>query len=81
MNVARVELKMPELGTEVTEAQIDMWLKGVGDEVSSGEEIVAVTTPKVSFELEAPETGTLAEILIEEDAVVGVGTVLAIIET
>ena len=79
--MARVELKMPELGTEVTEAQIDMWLKGVGDDVSSGEEIVAVTTPKVSCELEAPETGKIAEILVEEDAVVGVGTVLAIIDT
>lgn len=79
--MARVELKMPELGNEVTEAQIDMWLKSVGDEVSSGEEIVAVTTPKVSFELEAPESGTIAEILVEEDAVVEVGTVLAIIET
>ena len=79
--MARVELKMPELGNEVTEAQIDMWLKAVGDEVSSGAEIVAVTTPKVSFELEAPESGTIAEILVEEDAVVAVGTVLAIIET
>ena len=79
--MARVELKMPELGNEVTEAQIDMWLKAVGDEVSSGDEIVAVTTPKVSFELEAPESGTIAEILVEEDAVVAVGTVLAIIET
>lgn len=79
--MARVELKMPELGNEVTEAQIDMWLKAVGDEVSSGDEIVAVTTPKVSFELEAPESGTIAEILVEEDAVVEVGTVLAIIET
>ncbi len=79
--MARVEVKMPELGNEVTEAQIDIWLKAVGDEVSSGDEIVAVTTPKVSFELEAPESGTIAEILIEEDAVVAVGTVLAIIET
>jgi 2-oxoglutarate dehydrogenase E2 component (dihydrolipoamide succinyltransferase) len=79
--MARVEVKMPELGNEVTEAQIDMWLKAVGDEVSSGDEIVAVTTPKVSFELEAPESGTIAEILVEEDSVVEVGTVLAIIET
>lgn len=79
--MARVEVKMPELGNEVTEAQIDMWLKAVGDEVSSGDEIVAVTTPKVSFELEAPEAGTIAEILVEEDEVVSVGTVLAIIET
>lgn len=79
--MARVEVKMPELGNEVTEAQIDMWLKAVGDEVSSGDEIVAVTTPKVSFELEAPESGTITEILAQEDAVVPVGTVLAIIET
>jgi pyruvate dehydrogenase E2 component (dihydrolipoamide acetyltransferase) len=79
--MARVELKMPDLGNEVTEAQVDLWHKAAGDGVSEGEEILSITTPKVTMEIEAPASGTLAEILIEEDEVAKIGTVLAIIET
>lgn len=79
--MARIELRMPELGNEITEAQIDALLKGTGDKVSEGEEIVTITTPKVTMDLEAPATGTVLEVLVEEDEVVAVGTVLAVIET
>lgn len=79
--MARVELRMPELGNEITEAQIDALLKGTGDKVSEGEEIVTITTPKVTMDLEAPATGSILEVLVEEDEIVAVGTVLAIIET
>lgn len=79
--MARIELRMPELGNEITEAQIDALLKGTGEEVSEGEEIVTITTPKVTMDLEAPATGTILEVLVEEDEIVAVGTVLAVIET
>lgn len=79
--MARIELRMPELGNEITEAQIDAFLKGTGDKVSEGEEIVTITTPKVTMDLEAPATGTVLEVLVEEDEIVAVGTVLAVIET
>lgn len=79
--MARVELRMPELGNEITEAMIDAFLKDVGDEVSEGEEIATITTPKVTMDLEAPASGTVLELLVEEDDIVAVGTVLAVIET
>lgn len=79
--MARVELRMPELGNEITEAMIDAFLKGVGDKVSEGEEIVTITTPKVTMDLEAPASGTVLELLVEKDDIVAVGTVLAVIET
>ena len=79
--MARVELRMPELGNEITEAQIDAFLKDAGDKVSEGEEIVTITTPKVTMDLDAPATGTVLEVLVEEDDIVAVGTVLAVIET
>lgn len=79
--MARVELRMPELGNEITEAMIDAFLKGVGDKVSEGEEIVTITTPKVTMDLEAPASGTVLELPVEEDDIVAVGTVLAVIET
>ena len=79
--MAQVEFKLPELGNEVTEAQVDLWHKAAGDDVSEGEELLSITTPKVTMDLEAPVSGTLAEIRVEEDEVVSVGTVLAVIET
>jgi len=71
---------MPELGNEITEAQIDAVLRDVGDEVSGGEEMITITTPKVTMDLEAPASGTVAEVFVEEDQIVAVGTVLAVIE-
>jgi len=65
--MARVELRMPELGNEITEAQIDAVLRDVGDEVSGGEEMITITTPKVTMGLEAPASGTVAEVFVEED--------------
>jgi len=79
--LGRVEFRLPELGNEVTEAQVDLWHKAVGDEVGEGEDLVSITTPKVTMELEAPVSGTLVEIGAREDEVVAVGTVLAVIET
>ena len=78
--MARIELKMPELGNEITEAQVDLWHKAAGDEVSEGEEILTITTPKVTMEIEAPASGKLTEILVGEDELADVGAVLAIIE-
>ena len=79
--MARIEIRMPELGNEITEAMIDAFLKDAGDKVSEGEEIVTITTPKVTMDLEAPASGTVLEVLVEEDDIVAVGTVLAVIET
>ncbi|MDE0002671.1 MAG: lipoyl domain-containing protein [Rhodospirillaceae bacterium] len=79
--MARIELRMPDLGNEITEAQIDALLKGEGDRVSEGEEIMTITTPKVTMELEAPASGTVLEVLVEEDEIVAVGTVLVVIGT
>lgn len=79
--MARVELKMPQLGNEITEAQVDLWHKAVGDAVEEGDEIVSITTPKVSMDLEAPASGTIAELCVEEDEIAKVGEVLAVIES
>ncbi|MEM6616835.1 MAG: lipoyl domain-containing protein [Pseudomonadota bacterium] len=79
--MARTELKMPALGNEITEAQIDLWHKAVGDSVSEGDEILTITTPKVTMEIEAPASGTLSEIRVAEDELADVGAVLAIIES
>ncbi|MCB1497424.1 MAG: lipoyl domain-containing protein [Bauldia sp.] len=76
-----VPIVMPQLGVDIEEAQIDEWLKAEGDAVEEGEQVVIVTTPKVTLELEAPASGVLKSIAIPADEIAKVGTTLGIIET
>jgi pyruvate dehydrogenase E2 component (dihydrolipoamide acetyltransferase) len=77
--MADVPLVVPQLGVDIEEAQVESWLKGVGERVEKGEQIAMLTTPKVNLELEAPADGTIKEILVPADEIAKVGDVLAII--
>lgn len=70
------EIKIPSLGESVTEATIAKWLKNVGDTVAQDEPVVELETDKVTLEVNAPESGTLAEITSEAGATVNVGAIV-----
>ena len=74
-----VPVVVPQLGNEITEAEVTEWLKAVGDSVEAGELIVVITTPKVRLEIEAPAAGTLKEITLVEGDLAEVGATLAVI--
>jgi pyruvate/2-oxoglutarate dehydrogenase complex dihydrolipoamide acyltransferase (E2) component len=74
-----IPILMPQLGNEIEEAQIDGWLKAVGEIVAEGEQILTITTPKVTMEIEAPASGVLKEILVPADELALVGATLGII--
>src|ERR687893_2303787 len=71
------EIKMPQMGESVTEGTVLEWHKQVGDPVEADETVVEVSTDKVDAEVPAPADGVIAEILVEPDETVPVGTVLA----
>ena len=48
------EILVPQLGNEVTEAGVTEWVANVGDEVSSGEVVVVISTTKAALEIEVP---------------------------
>ncbi|MCI6411705.1 2-oxoglutarate dehydrogenase, E2 component, dihydrolipoamide succinyltransferase [Schaalia hyovaginalis] len=77
--VQGTEVTMPALGESVTEGTVTTWLKSVGDAVEADEPLLEVSTDKVDSEVPSPVSGFLAEIRVEEDETVGVGTVLAVI--
>jgi pyruvate/2-oxoglutarate dehydrogenase complex dihydrolipoamide acyltransferase (E2) component len=67
---------VPQLGTEITEAEVTEWLVPDGAEVAEGDTIVTITTTKMAIDLEAPASGTL-HIRIAEGEIAPVGAVLA----
>lgn len=79
--MARVEVLLPQWGMGMSEGTIIEWHKAVGDSVTEDEPLAEVEAEKVTETLEAPATGTLAEILVPTDQTVEVRTVVAVIET
>lgn len=71
------DITMPELGESVTEGTVTQWLKKVGDTVAVDEPLLEVSTDKVDTEVPSPVSGTLVEILVNEDDTVDVGAVIA----
>lgn len=74
-----VEIRVPSLGESVTEATVARWFKQIGDPVNADEPIVELETDKVTLEFNAPASGTLAEIVVEEGGEVEVGALLGAI--
>ncbi|MCH7971282.1 MAG: 2-oxo acid dehydrogenase subunit E2, partial [Chloroflexi bacterium] len=67
---------LPQWGMGMNDGEIVKWLKGVGDPVSKGDQLVEIESSKVNAEVEATADGTLGRIDIEEGRIVDVGTVL-----
>lgn len=73
------EFVMPQLGADMTSGILKAWLKKPGDEVKKGDVIAEVLTDKGIIEVEVFTKSVVEKILVEPDAQVPVGTVLAII--
>jgi pyruvate dehydrogenase E2 component (dihydrolipoamide acetyltransferase) len=71
------DVVMPRLSDSMEEGTILQWLKQVGDEVSVGDELVEIETDKANMAYESDVAGTLAEILVQEDETVPIGTPIA----
>jgi 2-oxoglutarate dehydrogenase E2 component (dihydrolipoamide succinyltransferase) len=70
------EIVVPTLGESVAEATVAQWLKKEGDSVEQDEAIVELETDKVTLEVNAPEAGVIAKIIVGEGENVEVGAIL-----
>ena len=67
---------LPQWGMGMNDGEIVKWLKGIGDPVAKGDQLVEIESSKVNAEVEATADGTLGRIDVEEGRIVDVGTVL-----
>jgi pyruvate/2-oxoglutarate dehydrogenase complex dihydrolipoamide acyltransferase (E2) component len=77
----QVDLLVPKLGMDTTEAVITTWLVAEGDQVKKGTPMVELETEKVNFEVESEVDGAVVKILQVAGAVVPVGAPLATLNT
>ena len=70
---------LPKWGLTMEDGTVVAWYVDEGDHVVQGEVLAEVETEKVETDLEAPCAGVVAQILVDEDETVDVGTVLAVI--
>jgi pyruvate dehydrogenase E2 component (dihydrolipoamide acetyltransferase) len=75
-----VAVYMPKYGMTMEAGIIVEWLVEEGDQVHEGDSLAVITTEKVNTELEAPASGTIAELSVGTDTEVPVGGIIAYIE-
>jgi pyruvate dehydrogenase E2 component (dihydrolipoamide acetyltransferase) len=63
--MSAVDIVMPRLSDAMEEGTIVRWLKGVGDEIAVGDELVEVETDKATVVYEAEVAGRLSAILVQ----------------
>ena len=70
---------MPKMDMDQEVVTIMRWLKKEGDSIEKGEPVIEVETDKIASEIEAPESGILANILYHENEEAPVTKVVAYI--
>ncbi|MBI9069733.1 MAG: 2-oxo acid dehydrogenase subunit E2, partial [Salinivirgaceae bacterium] len=63
------------------EATITKWMVAVGDTIEEDDNLLEIATDKVDSEIPSPVDGKIVKIFFEENALVPVGEVIAVIET
>ncbi len=71
------DVVMPQMGESIVEGTLTRWLKKPGDKVERDEPLFEISTDKVDTEIPSPVAGSLAEVLVQEGATVGINTVVA----
>ena len=72
---------MPRMGESIMEATILKWQKKVGDTIKADETLLEIATDKVDTEVPSTTEGVIEKLLYQENDVVPIGAVIAIIKT
>jgi pyruvate/2-oxoglutarate dehydrogenase complex dihydrolipoamide acyltransferase (E2) component len=79
--MSRIELRLPDLGLDEQPMSLSGWLVSRGARVEAGEPVAEILAGPATIDLPAPAAGVLVKRLVDLDAPLAVGQVLALIET
>ncbi|MCM8797152.1 MAG: hypothetical protein NC923_04660 [Candidatus Omnitrophica bacterium] len=71
---------LPELGEGIEKATVSYWFVKEGDRVNLKDDLVEITTDKAAFNIPAPCSGILTQIILHEGDTVRIGEILGVIE-
>ena len=71
------DITMPRLSDTMQEGTIARWFKKAGDKIKKGDTLAEIETDKATMDLEAFESGTLQQVLVQEGETVPVGQAVA----
>jgi 2-oxoglutarate dehydrogenase E2 component (dihydrolipoamide succinyltransferase) len=77
---AETVVKVPQMAESISEGTLSSFTKQVGDYVEQDEEIASIETDKIDVSVNAPEAGTIKELLVSEGDTVTVGQEIAKME-
>ncbi len=78
----RFEVKLPDLGDDAAdEATVSFFYPEVDDPIREGDDLVEMLTDKATFNVPAPVSGRLVEVVAKENDTLKAGQLLAVIET
>jgi pyruvate dehydrogenase E2 component (dihydrolipoamide acetyltransferase) len=72
---------MPKLGFDMAEGTLVRWVKKEGETVNKGEMLAEIETDKATVEVESTASGVVRKLVVDEGAVVPVGTPIAVVGT
>ncbi len=79
--MSRHELILPDLGLPGQPIRMGLWLVDLGRNVTHGQPLVEILCGAAVIDLPSPADGRLIEKLVDEDTLVDVGQILAVIES
>ena len=71
------DIVMPRLGLTMEEGTVNAWKIQLGDSFNEGDIILEILSDKATVDVEAPFTGKLVRIVVNEGETVPVGTTIA----
>lgn len=74
-----VKLRMPKIGLNMEEGQINTWVAKEGQPVKKGDVLYVVETDKITNDVEAPQDGVLIKILVAEGQMVPVREIVGVL--
>src|SRR5690606_26410796 len=77
--MSKFEIVMPKLGESIQQGTITRWFVKEGDTIAEDDMLFEVATDKVDSEIPSPVDGVVTKILHQQDSLVPVGEVVAIV--